>query len=59
VEETIGGTIVKGGVLYILAEDARTLLIAASKEICAGVVVMVLRRVFVSLVVLFRHDDPL
>jgi hypothetical protein len=39
-EEGIGGTIVEGGILDILAYDARALLIAAAEEIRAGVMVV-------------------
>jgi hypothetical protein len=55
-EETIGGAIVESAVLNVLAENAYTLLVAAAKKICTGVMVTVLRRVFVGLVVLLRHD---
>ena len=50
VEEAIGGAIVKGGVLDILADDTCSLLVAAAEEIGAGVMVKVLRRMFVGLV---------
>jgi hypothetical protein len=54
-EETIGGVIVESAVLNVLAENAYTLLVAASKKICTGVMVTVSRREFVGLVVLLRH----
>jgi len=50
VEETIGGAVVESGVLDVLAENAHTLLVAATKEICAGVMVKALRNGFVGLV---------
>jgi hypothetical protein len=40
-EKAIGGTIVKGGVFDILADDTRSLLGAAAEEIGAGVMVIV------------------
>jgi len=40
-EEAIGGAIVKGGVLDILADDTRSLLVAATEEVGAGVMVIV------------------
>ena len=58
-EETIGGAIVESGVLNVLAENAHTLLVAATKETCTAVMVTVLRRAFVDLIVLLRHDAPL
>ncbi|RZN34478.1 hypothetical protein CWO90_06620 [Bradyrhizobium sp. Leo121] len=47
-EEAIRGAIVKGGVLDILADDTHSLLVAAAKEVSAGVMVIVsvLARVF-------------
>ena len=40
-EEPVGGTLVVYRVLYILAYDARALLIAAAEEIGAAAMVMV------------------
>ncbi|HEY3149952.1 MAG TPA: hypothetical protein VGJ75_26555, partial [Dongiaceae bacterium] len=57
-EEGIAGTIVEGGILDVLADDARTLLVAAAEEIGAGVMVRVVG-VFTSVAVGLRHDDPL
>src|SRR5439155_11849677 len=56
VEEGIGGAIVERGILDVLADDARALLVAAAKEIGAGVMVRV---VGVLISVVHRHDDPL
>jgi hypothetical protein len=46
-EEAIGGAIVKGGVLDILADDARSLFVATPEEVGAGVMVMVIVNVLV------------
>ena len=51
VEQAIGGALIEGGILDVLADDPRTLLVAAAEEIAAIVVVMVMR-VFVSVVAL-------
>jgi hypothetical protein len=40
-EEAIRGAIVKGGVLYILADDTRSLLVSTAEETGAGVMVIV------------------
>jgi hypothetical protein len=40
-EEAIGGATVKGAVLDILADDTRSLLVAAAEEAGAGVMVTV------------------
>ncbi len=40
-EEAIGGATVKGGVLDILADDTRSVLVAAAEEVGAGVMVIV------------------
>ena len=40
-EEGIGGAIVKGGVLNILADETRSFLVAAAEKIGAGVMVIV------------------
>jgi len=42
-EETVGGAIVESTFLNVLAENAYTLLVAASKQISAGVMVRVPR----------------
>jgi hypothetical protein len=47
-EEAIGGAIVKGGVLDILADDPGSLLVAAAEEVGAGVMVIVSVLVCVS-----------
>src|SRR5260370_2178880 len=57
--EGIGGAIVEGGILDVLADDARALLVAAAEEIGAGVMVRVVVSVLVSVAVGLRHDDPL
>jgi hypothetical protein len=57
-EEGIAGTIVEGGILDVLADDARTLLVAAAEEIGAGVMVRVVG-VLISVRVVLQHDDPL
>src|SRR6516165_9911645 len=53
-EETIGCAFIKDSVLDVLAQDTRALLIAASKEIGAGMIVIVraLVRVLVFVAVL-------
>jgi hypothetical protein len=57
-EEGIAGTIVEGGILDVLADDARTLLVAAAEEIGAGLMVRVVG-VLISVRVVLQHDDPL
>jgi hypothetical protein len=57
-EKPIGGATVQSAILNILAENAYTLLVAASKEICARVMMKVLRCMFGGLSMLLRHDDP-
>jgi hypothetical protein len=59
VEETITGAVVERVLLDVLAENTYTFLVAASKEISTCVMMKVLRRMFVGLVVLLGHDDPL
>jgi hypothetical protein len=49
VEEAIGGAIIEGSVLDVLADNANALLVAAAEEISAGVMVMPL---LVSVIVL-------
>jgi hypothetical protein len=58
-EEGIGGAIVEGGILDVVADDARALLVAAAEEIGAGVMVRVMVGVLISVAVGLRHDDPL
>jgi hypothetical protein len=40
-EESIAGAIVEGGILHVLADDARALLVAAAEEIGADVMIRV------------------
>ena len=56
-EEGIGSAIVEGGILDVLADDARALLVAAAEEIGA-VVMMRVVGVLSSVAVVHRHDDP-
>ena len=56
-EEGIGGAIVEGGILDVLADDARALLVAAAEEIGAGMMVRMVG-VLISVAVGLRHDDP-
>jgi len=56
-EEGIGGAIVEGGILDVLADDARALLVAAAEKIGAGVMVRMVG-VLISVAVGLRHDDP-
>jgi len=58
-EEGIASATVEGGVPDVLADDARTLLIAAAEEIGAGVMMARVVGVLVSVAVVFRHDAPL
>ena len=51
-EETIGGAIVEGALFDVLAENADTLLVASSKEICTGVMMRVVQCACVGLLVL-------
>jgi hypothetical protein len=55
-QEAIRSTTVEGPVLYVLAENPDTLYIAASKKICACMMVRVLRGVFVGEDV--KHEPP-
>ena len=50
VEEAIGGAIIEGSVLDVLADNANALLVAAAEEISAGVMVMM--PLLVSVIVL-------
>ena len=56
-EEGIGSAIVEGGILDVLADDARALLVAAAEKIGAGVMVRMVG-VLISVAVGLRHDDP-
>ena len=50
VEDAIGGAIIEGSVLDVLADNANALLVAAAEEISAGVMVMM--PLLVSVIVL-------
>jgi hypothetical protein len=56
-EEGIGGAIVEGGILDVLADDARAFLVAAAEKIGAGAMVRMVG-VLISVAVGLRHDDP-
>jgi len=58
-EEGIASATVEGGVSDVLADDARTFLIAAAEEIGAGVMMARVVGVLVSVAVVFRHDAAL
>src|SRR5262244_2836187 len=55
-EKGIGRAMVEGGVLDVLADDARALLVAAAKGIGAGVMVVMMVSVLVPFAVVSRHD---
>jgi hypothetical protein len=46
VEQAIRGALIESGILDVLAEDARTFLVATAKEIAAVVMVVVMMSVF-------------
>src|SRR5262245_59007542 len=50
-EEAVGGATVEGGILDVLADDARALLVAAAEEIGAGLMVRVVVGVLISIAV--------
>src|SRR5262249_12814555 len=54
VEQAIRGALIESGILDVLADNPRTLLVATAKEISAVVVVMMM----LVCVVVFGHDDP-
>jgi hypothetical protein len=55
-EEGIAGAIVEGGILDVLADDARTLLVAAAEEIGADVMIRVVVDVLTSVAAGLGHD---
>ncbi|WGR92946.1 hypothetical protein MTX20_34755 [Bradyrhizobium sp. ISRA435] len=57
-EKSVAGAIIEGGILDVLAYDARALLVAAAEEIGADVMIRVVVGVLTSVAVGLGHDDP-